>query len=189
MRPPPIGAAIERRRSPNHISAAKKPRTKGTTTAPQPSSENRKRRHHDSTIAFGSAKSATSDSNANASSASAATSLRIRVPSCGTAPRPFFLAVRRAIRSDLHDHGQHHRPALGALVEIRRDRVVDRLTERRSLGQVLAALRLREAVEDLLTRAVDDVGRVLLGHEALRDDVWPRDDLPGLPVDRDDHEE
>src|SRR5581483_2288769 len=180
MKPPPIGAAMERRSSPNHSSPASATRTSGTTSAPQPSDEKRDERHQWSRTAFSSTNSATSDSTANATSAIAATSLRMRDPSAGTAPRRSFLAVRRAT-SDLHDHGQHHRAALGALVQIRRDDVVDLIADRRDLGEVLAALRLAEAVEHAHARALHQVGGVLFGHEALGHDVRSRDDRARLP--------
>src|SRR5439155_19274577 len=148
--------------------------------------------------------SATIDSNANASSAIAPTSLRIRGSTAGTAPRCGRRCVtRRAISppggfsggaaprwsSYLHDHRQHHRPALRALVEVGGDAVVDRVAQRRELREVLARLRLAEPVEDALLGTLDDVCRVLLRHEALRDDVRTRQDLAGLPLDREHDEE
>src|SRR3989449_4555497 len=120
---------------------------------------------------------------------------RSRRPRCGSVDRP--QGPHRAAaggatlgaRSYLHDHRKHHRPALRALVEVGRDAVVDRVAQRRELREVLAGLRLAEPVEDALLGTVDDVGRVLLRHEALRDDVRTRQDLAGLSFDREHDEE
>src|SRR5712691_923625 len=145
--------------------------------------------------------SATIDSTANASSAIAPTSLRIRGSTAETAPRCGWRRRAELMpggsrgaqppggSSYLHDHRQHHRPALRALVEVGRDAVVDRVAQRRDLREVLARLRLAEPVEDALLGALDDVRRVLLGHEALRDDVRARQDLARLPLDREHDEE
>src|SRR5438270_8496995 len=80
-------------------------------------------------------------------------------------------AKRSAEPLDLHDHGQHHRPALGALVQERCDAVVDRVLERGRLGEVLTGLRLGQTLENSLLRELDHLGAVVLRDEALGHDV------------------
>src|SRR5437773_12176614 len=66
---------------------------------------------------------------------------------------------------------------------------MDRVPQGGASREVLARLRLAEPVEDARLGALDDVRRVLLRHEALRDDVRTRQDLAGLPLDREHDEE
>src|SRR5439155_22811458 len=137
--------------------------------------------------------SATAERTANATTAIAPTSSRMRGSIAGVAPRRAPRVALRAIPLlcllDLHDDGQDHRPPLRSLVEERRDARVDRVLERRRLGEMLAGLRLREPIEDPLLCELDDLAGVVLGDEPFRHDVRAGHDRAGLLLDRDDHEE
>src|SRR2546430_772674 len=61
-------------------------------------------------------------------------SSRIRGSIAGVAPLRREPATLLATDLDLHDDGQHHRSALGALVQEVDDAVVDRVLERRGRG-------------------------------------------------------
>src|SRR6266542_3322361 len=165
IRTPAPGRRIRRRSAGDQTMAAAMNSVTGTSAAPQPSSARSDVRHQCSTEPW-----------------SVSSAMIVSTPRSATATAPISARSRACSRGPLRRTGR-------ALVQERGEALVDGVLERRRLREVRPGLGSPEALDDLLLRLLEEVGRILLGDEALRHDVRARDDGSRLLLDGDDHEE